>query len=907
MTPIFRSMKSFKTYLKAATALMLSAFGLISCQDNVDAPADNAPVASETANTTILELKTLFWDDAKNYAKVIEDPENPERRFIIHGTVISSDEEGNVFKSLIIQDNTAAIAFSIDSYNLYLNYRRGQEIVLDVTGMDIGKYANLEQIGRKSWYENGNTDQVSFMALETFRSVAELNGRPNLADIDTLSVNNFGELSQTPEGLRYWQSRLVRFKNVYFEDAGKRKLSVWHSSANEDQNTTIIDRNGSPMTVRTSGYSTFFNVTLPEGNLDIVGILSYYNDSWQIILIDGDGIIKAGERPGTKEKPYTVAQAIEDEKSGTTANGWVKGYIVGTLAPDVEDKVSSNDDIQWEAPFFIATSLVIADTPDERDYSKCIVLPLIPDTPLQTYGNLVAHSSNLGKEILVSGDLTTYLGTWGLTGNKGTSEEFEIEGVEVSGGTIADGDGSEASPFNVKQVVAMNPSSTTVAVDGGTGVWVKGYIVGFMPTGGSSTLLSGTVFGTDGAAETNLVIGPTADCTDYSKCVGVQLPSAMRSALSLASQKGNLGKELTIQGDIMKYCGGPGVKNPTNYKLGEGGTTPEPETPTASVIYESLAESNTDLPAGWTFDNLSLASGLTSVWSWKVYNGAGYLNASAYVGGTAYKSEALAVSPVIDLTSATAPVFSFDHAAKFQTTLRTLCGVVVREEGASAWTTLTVPTWPEAGAWTFANSGNISLAAYAGKKVQIAFKYGSNDTGADTWEIKNLKVLSSGTADTPSDPGTPDTPDTPATPSGDAVTVPMTLFDDSGAVKASVSYEGYTIVVSQNGGATPPAYKEYNGEGTVRAYADNTVTVTGPAAAKIVFSINTSTGAARYTTFTPSTGSVGTQKAGDSSVTWTGNATSVTFTVGHDATLGSDGASKRGQMHINGIKIYPAK
>ena len=83
---------------------------------------------------------------------------------------------------------------------------------------------------------------------------------------------------------------------------------------------------------------------------------------------------------------------------------------------------------------------------------------------------------------------------------------------------------------------------------------------------------------------------------------------------------------------------------------------------------------------------------------------------------------------------------SFDHAAKFQTTLKTLCGVVVREEGSKTWTALTVPTWPEAGAWTFVNSGAISLEAYAGKKIQVGFKYSSSADGADTWEIKNLVI-----------------------------------------------------------------------------------------------------------------------------------------------------------------------
>jgi len=80
----------------------------------------------------------------------------------------------------------------------------------------------------------------------------------------------------------------------------------------------------------------------------------------------------------------------------------------------------------------------------------------------------------------------------------------------------------------------MNPQSTTAAV--ATGVWVKGYIVGSMPTGGSSTTLAGTSFGLAEAATTNLVLGPTADCTDASKCIGVQLPTSMRDALALANQ-----------------------------------------------------------------------------------------------------------------------------------------------------------------------------------------------------------------------------------------------------------------------------------------------------------------------------------------------------------------------------------
>ncbi|MDE6121264.1 MAG: DUF5017 domain-containing protein, partial [Muribaculaceae bacterium] len=99
-----------------------------------------------------------------------------------------------------------------------------------------------------------------------------------------------------------------------------------------------------------------------------------------------------------------------------------------------------------------------------------------------------------------------------------------------------------------------------------------------------------------------------------------------------------------------------------------------------------------------------------------------------------------AVSPVIDLDKRTDATLSFDHAAKFQTSLKELCGVYVKEAASENWEELVIPTWPEAGAWTFVNSGNIDLSDYLGKKIQIGFKYGSTDSAADTWEIKNLFI-----------------------------------------------------------------------------------------------------------------------------------------------------------------------
>ncbi|MDE6468102.1 MAG: hypothetical protein K2L28_04305, partial [Muribaculaceae bacterium] len=122
-------------------------------------------------------------------------------------------------------------------------------------------------------------------------------------------------------------------------------------------------------------------------------------------------------------------------------------------------------------------------------------------------------------------------------------------------GDVPAGEGTEASPYNCDQVVAMNPSSTTVAVE--SGIYVQGYIVGFMGT----ATLSNVTFSAEGAVATNLVLAPTKDCTDTSKMVAVQLPTKIRPTLALSQVPDNLGKKVTLKGDIMQYCKGPGLKN----------------------------------------------------------------------------------------------------------------------------------------------------------------------------------------------------------------------------------------------------------------------------------------------------------------------------------------------------------
>ena len=568
-------MKKIKSYIAWMVMAAASIGTFTACQDDINAPADVAPVATLTANTTILELKEAFWQEATNYIDTIGTKADGSH-YIISGRVTTSDEAGNVYKNIVLQDETGSLTFSINSYNLYLSYRRGQEIVVDVTGMYIGKYAGLMQMGMPSWYENGATWQASFMAPEFFSMHKELNGWPEPAKIDTIQVSKFSELTSNPAGLREWQSQLVRFNNVYFQNGGTATFSEYKSSG-VDQ--SIVDADGSTLNVRTSGYSNFWNKTLPKGNFDLVAIVSYYNSAWQLTMIDYAGCMNIGDPTvpkGSETNPWTVDEAVALEQESSTNSGWITGYIVGAVAPEVTT-VTSNDDVEWSSTPVLGNTLVIGQTADTKDINNALVISLPSGTKFQELGNLPSNPSNYGKQIWVKGTLDKYMGTYGITGNKGTVSEFKIDGVDngTDDTTTTDGDGTEESPYNVEQVIAMNPSSTSVATE--SGVWVSGYIVGWADMSSTYYINSTTAqFSVPATMNTNILVASDASCTDVTKCIGIQLPSGtVRSGLNLVDNPANLGKKVEIKGDIMKYSGVAGLKNATEYKLNDnnGGDT----------------------------------------------------------------------------------------------------------------------------------------------------------------------------------------------------------------------------------------------------------------------------------------------------------------------------------------------
>lgn len=134
-------------------------------------------------------------------------------------------------------------------------------------------------------------------------------------------------------------------------------------------------------------------------------------------------------------------------------------------------------------------------------------------------------------------------------------------GGNTGGGTTVDteGDGTEAKPFSAADIKSGKAK--------GNDVYVKGYIVGFVP----DKDISEAKFTADGCeATSNVLIAASADETSVDKVVPVQLPFGdVRTAINLKDNPGNLKQEVILGGNIENYFGKPGVKSVVWAKIGD--------------------------------------------------------------------------------------------------------------------------------------------------------------------------------------------------------------------------------------------------------------------------------------------------------------------------------------------------
>ena len=125
----------------------------------------------------------------------------------------------------------------------------------------------------------------------------------------------------------------------------------------------------------------------------------------------------------------------------------------------------------------------------------------------------------------------------------------------------------------------------------------------------------------------------------------------------------------------------------------------------------------------------------TSAYGWK---GTGAIKEGSNKYPTKFAANSSLLTPELDLTAYKSAKVSFSHAVNYATAPSKVLSVEVLCDDNT--TALEGITWPAGNNWTFIDSGDIDLTAFAGKKIRIAFHYTSTTSEACTWEIRDIAV-----------------------------------------------------------------------------------------------------------------------------------------------------------------------
>ncbi len=257
---------------KASVYLFLFALltlGLGSC---VDQDFDEPPVGelpNLTANTTIAELKarhTVGSEDTPITDSVV-----------IRGVVTADDESGNLFKQIVLEDETGGIILRLNANSLYNEFPVGREVFVKCQGLYVGDFNNLIQI-------NGSPDEaIEEVLIPNF----VIGGRFD-QPVEPL-MTTIGQI--TPE----MYGRLIRLDEVQFAASD---TAVFYADAvnRESINRTLEDCNGGSIIVRSSGFADFASEETPAGNGTLVAVLTIFGDTRQLLLRDLTDVQLEGSR-----------------------------------------------------------------------------------------------------------------------------------------------------------------------------------------------------------------------------------------------------------------------------------------------------------------------------------------------------------------------------------------------------------------------------------------------------------------------------------------------------------------------------------------------------------------------------------------------------------------------------------
>ena len=236
-----------------------------------------------------------------------------------------------------------------------------------------------------------------------------------------------------------------------------------------------------------------------------------------------------GSGLGTLESPFDVTRAIAAcEKVGETATE--KDYYVSGTVSKLHEKYANT--------FWMSA-----------DGTEGAEIEFYSGKGLQGTA-LVAGDVKVGDKIVAFGKLVNYKSNTPEL-NSGC-QIYSINGKIDKDPIETEGDGSEDKPYTVADIKGMGKMASD-----GNRYWVKGFIIGCASS--ATKLAEG-----DKILDSNIAIATSASATEF---IPVAIPAGdLRTALGVATNPENVGREVMVYGTLEAYFSTSGVKTVSDYK-----------------------------------------------------------------------------------------------------------------------------------------------------------------------------------------------------------------------------------------------------------------------------------------------------------------------------------------------------
>ncbi|REC57488.1 hypothetical protein DRF62_00580 [Chryseobacterium piscium] len=685
-------MKKYNSILKYIF-VMIAALVITGCvhDDKYNEPnLDGYQCADLTATMTLTQLRAKYTTTSFTF------PDNSTD--IVEGYVSSTDETGNIYKTIYIQDKpenpTQGFVISVDAVSTYTNYPQGSKIYVKLAGLSLGTYGGVVQLGVKNGTETAGTSvsriPEKLVPSRIFRSCSV---RANIIPKIMTSVQMVSANDQ-------YIGCLIQMDNAEFDS----RILCTNYAPNGVTVDRLIRDNSTATTrvVRNSGYASFANQTLPSGNGKFVGIYSKFNSTYQMY------INKATDLEMTK---FPRLDGIASNPCEYSDNGLTQKTVA-------EVKQLATSPLTLITGDFVVKAKVIANDKSANLFKYIYVEDATGGIRINIDKADMFNDPRfvVGKEVYVKLK-NLYVGA--------VNGEVQL-GVPFSGavGRIAEADVYKYFFDSKKAITTVTATEKTITqfTMADVGRWVKIKDLQFIAGDLEKVYASGAV--TNRTLEDcsgNKVLLRTSNFADFAGQVIESGKGDVYGILSIF----NGTYQLWIT-DVL----GADLDNP---RCDGSVYTPLP------VLYSDGFAAG-GFSSDWTTANVLGAQ------VWSTSNQGNGTNYYAMMNGFASGNNAnedWLISKTVSLVGKTKAAVSFISDVRYAgNTLQ----VYATENYTGNPATTTWVALPAAldtnnaafGDWV--SSGNVDLSAFLGKNVRIAFKYTSTTSAAATWEIDDFKI-----------------------------------------------------------------------------------------------------------------------------------------------------------------------